>query len=105
LHAQIQVLLDDGAVAHRHPGHGVAGVGRQGLQLRQDGVQIIGRVFTVYQQPVKTGTRANLGAIGVRHAQPQADLRLPVVNGLLEGVDRCFHGGSPCCLAGAARRI
>jgi hypothetical protein len=62
LHPQVQVLLDQHRVAHwQARQYLVAGHPRNGLGLRQDRGQGIGRVFAVNQQPVKAGPSTYLG--------------------------------------------
>ena len=97
--AHVHVLLDQGgagvAVAHRHAHDGVGiGVCGDDLQLHQDGLQVVGRMFAVEQQPVKAGTGANFGGVGACQTGPQPVLHLFVLNGLFEAIDRCFHGVS-----------
>ena len=96
LRAQIQVLLDQRGVAHGHAAHRVAGgVSGQGLQLRLDAAQVIGRVLAVNDQPVKPCQRANFGAVGLGQAHPQADLRAFFFQRLFEQIHGGFHGSIP----------
>jgi len=97
LHTQIQVALDDGharmAMAHRHTGHRVCvRVARDGLQLTQDGGDIVGGVLAIHQHPVKTCARTDLGGVGIGQTQPQTDLQTLFVQGLFEGIDGIVHG-------------
>jgi hypothetical protein len=79
------------AVAHGHARDGVRRrVARNHLQLRQDARDVVGRVLAVDQQPVEACPGADLGAVGAGQAQPQADLRALVGQGLLERVDWGF---------------
>ena len=100
LGADVQVLLDEGRVAHRHARHGVgrlragrqgAGGAGDGLQLVQDGAQVVGRMFAINQQPVVAGARKHFCAVGVGQPEPQADLCLALGQGLFEGVVRCLQ--------------
>lgn len=108
LHTQVEVLFDQRSLAHGYANHGVRTRARQrtggagnGLQLPENRAQIVGRVLAVDHQPVIAGAGQNFSAIGVSQTQPQADLGLLVLQGLLEDVDRCFH---VCCLfIGSAR--
>jgi hypothetical protein len=94
LRADVQVLLDQRGLAHRHPRDGVgARVGGNRLQLRQDVGQAVGCMLAVDQQPVEAGARADFGAVGVGQAEPQADLGLALGEGVLEGVGGGLHGG------------
>ena len=91
LRPQVEVLLDERRLAHGHAADRVAGgIRSQGLQLRLDAAQVVGRVFAVDDQPVKPGQSANFGGVGAGQAHPQANLRLLVLQGLLE----CIHGGA-----------
>ena len=100
LHTQVQVLLDEGGsdmpVPDRHPGDGVRRrIGRNGLQLRQNRIQIVGCMLAIDQEPVKTGTGADLGRIRIGQPQPEPDLQLLLGQRALERIDRMLHDASP----------
>ncbi len=84
LGADVQVLLDQGGVAHRRAQHRLGRVGRHRLELRQQGAQVVGGVFTVHQQPVEAGVGGQLGAVGVAQPQPQADSGRPSARACLK---------------------
>ncbi|MNW07550.1 hypothetical protein D3C71_2041870 [compost metagenome] len=61
------------------------------MKLGKHRTQIVGRVFTVDQQPVESGIRGQLGTIGVCQSKPQANLRFTALQAKLERVDRHVH--------------
>jgi len=92
LRAGVQDLLDLDRVVPGRAHHGRHRVGRHGLQLGQGGVQRVGRVFAVDQQPVEAGARKNFRGVRAGQAGPQADLRFAVAQGLLERIRQKVHG-------------
>jgi ABC-type microcin C transport system duplicated ATPase subunit YejF len=92
LSTQIQILFDQGGIAHRHPRYGVVdGIGRNGLKLLLNALQIVGRMLAINQQPIKARHGAHLSAVTAGQAQPQANLGTVFSNGLFKTVDRSFH--------------
>ncbi len=55
LRTDIEQLLDELDVARNRPHDGMHGIRRHGLQLREDGSDIVGRVLAVNQQPIEAG--------------------------------------------------
>ncbi len=103
LGADVQQLLDQRGIANGRADNALGWVRGNGLQLRQQAAQIVGRVFAVQQQPVETGVGRQLGTVAVRQAQPQANLRFALLQALLEQVQWHVHGsllrrnGRQCC--------
>jgi len=91
LDADFQVLLQQHGIAFRYADDRGRRIGRQYLQLRQDGTQIVGTVFAVQQQPVESGLGADLEAVGIAHRGPQADQPPAVGQRTLEGILRQIH--------------
>src|SRR5690606_6307582 len=91
--SHVQQLLDHPGLARYRANHGRAGRRGDGLQLPEQGTEVIGRMLAIQQQPVKTAGSTHLGRIGVRHGHPEADLALAGLNGLLERII-CGHDQS-----------
>ncbi|MNJ74898.1 hypothetical protein D3C77_719010 [compost metagenome] len=70
LGAYVQQLLDQHRVADRWADDRLRRVGRNGLQLGQQAVQVVGRVLAVQQQPVEASIGRQLGAVGIGQTQP-----------------------------------
>ena len=85
-------------VGHRRRHREGADRAGNALQLAEDGVQVIGGVLAVNQQPVETDARQDLGDVRLTSAQPEADLRALLQQRLFEGVGRCFHEDAFCLL-------
>src|SRR5687767_10018396 len=66
-------------------------IGRRGLQLRQQVLQIVGRVLAIEQDPVEAGSGDDLDRVVRRKARPQADLRPARLERALETVLRQVH--------------
>ena len=99
LHADVQVLLDQHlprlTEAHRHARNRMAvGVARNDLQLVQDRLQVVRRMFTIDQQPVEAGASADFGAVATGEAKPQTNLRTLFSHRLLERIHGGLHAGS-----------
>ena len=68
-YTQIQVLLDEGRVTHRHTRNGVIdGVCGNGLELLLNALQIVGRMFAIDEQPIKARHGTHFGAVTVSEA-------------------------------------
>jgi len=92
---QIQILFDQSCIAHWHTRNGVVHwIGSDRLQLLLDALQIIGRMFTIDQQPIKTRHGAHFGGVTAGHAHPQTNLGLLFSDGFFETIDRSFHVAS-----------
>ncbi|KRA02324.1 hypothetical protein ASD71_09925 [Achromobacter sp. Root565] len=92
LRSRVQNLFDLHRVVPCRTHHGRDRIGGHGLQLGKGGVQRIGCVLAVDQQPVESGAGKDFRGIGAGQAGPQADLRFAVAQGLLERVGQEVHG-------------
>jgi len=92
LRAGVQDLLDLDGVIPGRTHHGGNRIRRHGLQLGEGGVERIGRVLAVDQQPVEPGARKDFRGVGAGQAGPQADLGFAVAQGLLERIGQEVHG-------------
>jgi hypothetical protein len=62
------------------------------LELRQDALQIVGRVLCVNQEPIKPRTSTDLCRDGVGQSHPKSNLNLLFFKGDFEAVDGRLHG-------------
>jgi hypothetical protein len=56
-----------------------------------NGLQIVGRVLAINQQPIKARHGAHLGAVAAGQAKPQANLGAVFSKRLFETINRSFH--------------
>jgi len=95
LGAAVEQLLDAGDVVVDGAHHRPHRVRRQGLQLGDDGAQIVGTVLAVDQQPVETGGGDDFGGVGIGQAEKEADLGFAGSQRALEGIEGHIHGQRP----------
>ncbi|MNP73263.1 hypothetical protein D3C76_1699570 [compost metagenome] len=76
LGADVEDLFDQRGIADHRADDRLRSVGRHRLQLTEQAAQVVGRVFTVDQQPVETGIGRQFCAIRVSQAKPQTNLCL-----------------------------
>ncbi|MDT4869498.1 hypothetical protein FQZ97_1045300 [compost metagenome] len=93
LGADIQQLLDQHRVADGRADDRLGRVGRDGLELGEQGAQVVGGVLAIQQQPVEAGVGRQLRAVGIGETQPEADLGVTGLQARLEVVDGQVHGG------------
>ena len=72
---EIEQSLDQLDVARNGPNHRMYGISGYGLQLSQDGSDVVRRMLSIDHQPIEARARADLGAGRIGEAKPQTDLR------------------------------
>ncbi len=87
LRTHVEQLLDHRDVRIDRPDHHMRRIGRERLELAQDGAHIVGRVLAVDQQPAEARGRGDFGGVIVGEREPQTDLRFASGQRPLESVD------------------
>ncbi|MNV57124.1 hypothetical protein D3C71_1494390 [compost metagenome] len=86
LRTDVQQLLDHHRIIPCRTHHRMTRIRRDGLQLAQYRLYVVGRVFAVDQQPVETGPGQHFCAVAAAQPQPQANLRAFFLQRLFERV-------------------
>lgn len=73
----VEVALDDIGVGGRGAHHSGARGSGDGLQLTEDGLQRVGRMLPIDEQPVETHGGAQFCGVTVGKSQPQPERRTP----------------------------